>query len=289
MGSRGIILIGTGDAYRRWAVNCAITCKYHSPSLPITLITDELNFEFNEKFDVIKLVKKEDYFHNGKFSPGLIKLSLNQLTNYDETIYVDVDSIVCKPLESLFDYLPFYSHVASTTDKDSQGWSCQWASKEIVDRLYLSEKESYILPEINSSILVFDNSQMANSIFDKGLQIAKEIDHSILRLWGGTFPDELGFNISMALNDYKIESNRLIYTRVRKDKTVSGINATSDRPEWIAENFYTLTVFGDLGFNHSSLIKDNCRQGLYYQLGDKCGRLPYKLHGLMSKKHVKNK
>ena len=282
---QGIVLVAIGDNYRRFAVNLATSIRNHC-NLPIHLFADELHFDYSHLFDKICLIDKADYLHNGKFSPGLIKLQLNKLSLFDKSIYIDVDSIVLKDLTPLFDKVPFYSQVTSVITKKDTNWSCYWTSKESVDTYFLDGLKDYCLPEINSSILVFDKSDKSNKIFADGLDIALNCDYSKVNLWGGTFPDELGFNLSLAINKANLPLTDLIYTRIKGDKTKSGSNTTADSEKFIKDNYYTLTVYGSYHFNHPSIVMDNCRRGLYYRLG---GDVPYKLNQLMRKKHVNNK
>lgn len=283
--NKGIVLVAIGDNYRRFAVNLATSIRNHC-NLPIHLFADELHFEHCHLFDKICLIDKADYYINGKFSPALIKLQLNKLSLFEQSIYIDVDSVVLKDVTPLFDKLPFYSHVVKVVSEKDSYWNCQWASKENVDSYFLEGIKKYSLPEINSSLLVFDNSEVCNKIFADGLEIALNCDYSKVQLWGGTFPDELGFNLALAKNNVNLPITDLIYTRIKGDKTKSGANTTADSEQYIIDNHYILTVFGSYHFNHTTIVMDNCRRGLYYRLG---GNVPYKLNQLMRKKHVNNK
>jgi len=105
--SKGIILIATGSFnYGIMALNLAMSIKRQS-KIPICLLTnlkDEAceyinnvskldNLNVSNIFDIIKQIPNE-YIVNDKVNFSLLKISLDKLSPFDKTIYIDIDTCV---------------------------------------------------------------------------------------------------------------------------------------------------------------------------------------------------
>ena len=101
--SHGILTIAhTKNKYIRQAINLAISIRIHSPEIPIAIATNL------ESKDFQKFGKLFDHIIQWDFSetPGLIaKLSIYEMTPFQETLFIDADCLVLKPLETIFEYL----------------------------------------------------------------------------------------------------------------------------------------------------------------------------------------
>jgi hypothetical protein len=92
----GILLIALGNEYYgKLAYNLILSIRKNS-NIPITIYANgnALNY-LNENistFDIVELPK--EYYNNNKVSLCNIKTSLNVLSPYDKTLYLDVDSII---------------------------------------------------------------------------------------------------------------------------------------------------------------------------------------------------
>jgi len=199
---QGILLIAVGSGiYARWAVNQAISVKFHNPDLPITLATDAnvdsyLKPKERALFDVVTIVKPE-HLHDaaGKFAPGKLKLYMNEYSDYDETIYLDVDGMTIRPLAPLFELCAgndVASQVCSIVTETATSWRCQWMSLDEVRKRY-TLPEAYKLQEINASFFYFKRIEAADKFFKTAQSCYIE---GYKTFWGNSFPDELAFNVA---------------------------------------------------------------------------------------------
>ncbi len=197
---RGILLIALGGStYTGWAVNMAVSLRFHSPDLPICLVADEktrLSMREHEQklFTEIKEAKKEHYHNdNGEFAPGRMKLFMYDYRPFEQTIYLDIDGLVIKDITPLFKQLKgtvVKSQVNSITTETAETWPCQWMSLKDTRFVY-SLSAKFDLPEINSSFMYFEKGAK------KYFEMAQKCYISDYRtIWGNSFPDELAFNVA---------------------------------------------------------------------------------------------
>ena len=95
--ARGFVTFATGnDKYYILARNLLYSFKIHNPcGIPFAIICDREN-EFTEAFDDIVLMDSPSFSF-------LDKVRLPGLAPYDETIFIDADSLVCRNLSGLWD------------------------------------------------------------------------------------------------------------------------------------------------------------------------------------------
>jgi alpha-N-acetylglucosamine transferase len=95
---RGVVLVCVGkDSVGNEMRDLAMLLynnKYIS-KWPITIISD---IQINGHTQVIK-----DY--NGDWCGRIVKMSINTLSPYDETLFLDVDIIITKPIDDIWNYL----------------------------------------------------------------------------------------------------------------------------------------------------------------------------------------
>lgn len=198
-----IILALKKDSYYCGAFNLALSIKYHNPNIHITLLSDGGHIRqfqaFNYSvFDWIKEIDVNDYTDaSGLFCPAKAKLSLNKYSQYDNTLYIDADSIVLKDLQPLFDKLVslkgnFYSQYFGTGGLNDDIEYNVWANNKDIYSFF-GLKETDKLNTINSSWIFFTKD--ADKIFvnvQKNYSRNFGIDKLKVK-WGGTMPDELYF------------------------------------------------------------------------------------------------
>lgn len=196
MGKSGILLLAAGKgSYAGWAANMAASLRYWNPDIPIALAVHGQAGQLATEplYDYIIPIP-EEYCKgaDGMFAPGKMKLHMDLLTPFEQTLYLDVDGICLKPIGGLFELMQgrtVCSQVVSEHDTKADWWPCKWMPLESVKRVYpLNEG---IIQEINSSFIYFEKS--ATKFFETARQ--SYIDDYKTQ-WGNSFPDELAFNVA---------------------------------------------------------------------------------------------
>lgn len=226
-----IILSLKKPSYACSAFNLALSIKYFNPKIHITLISDGEHLRHYQgkhfaTFDWIKEIKKEDYQDQNGFQPGFAKLNLAKYSTYENTLYVDADSLCLQNIQPLFDKLKGQKFKSNVT-KDYT----QWTDAE-------SYKEFFGIDQgvsINSSWIYFENDQVFNRAFElykRNFPLEK-----VSPVWGNTYPDELFFN--GALNLFGINP------AIDFDVMFFGNNIDPRTLTQIEEQFYFFTLYGN--------------------------------------------
>lgn len=247
--SQGVVLISFGKrGYGFAAVNLAASIKYYSPNIPITLYADKLSIKqvAKERLDLIDSIKELDeseYLTDGVFDPAKIKTNLYKYCDYDYTLYLDVDAIVLKDINPIFDELKnangyYFTHIIGlhTIDKGRDFEQMQWAWADDVWKHY-KLKDKDVLPSTNSSFQFIKKGKESKELFK---QEAKNYQNKLplkkLRMtWGKTQPDELYLNIALAQKGITGKTDKeYIYLPYLSTKEVKEVR----------EKYYILSLFG---------------------------------------------
>lgn len=291
--TKGVVLISFGKrGYGFAAVNLAASIKAFNPKINITLFADKssisqvsLNrFEF---IDDVKELKEEDYKTNGKIDPAKIKTNLYKFCVYDYNLYLDVDAVVLKDIEPLFEELIkggsyYYSHIVGlhTIEKGRDFKEMQWAWADDIWKHYQLKKDA-VLPATNSSFQFIIKCKESKELFE---QVKSNYENPILlkdlrTKWGGTQPDELYLNIALA--------QKGITGKTEKEYMFFGAFPTLSISE-LTDKFYILSVYG--GRNFTALryreFYDNIMRKIANQL---MFAHTYKLVYILQDKHVNGK
>lgn len=116
MKKRGFVTVATGhEKYYVMARNLLSSYKFHNPNpLPFAIICDRTN-KYTSSFDDIVLLDNPTFSFRDK-------LRLVDLAPYDETIFIDADSLVCRCLDSLWDIVkgsPDFGIFGEVIDQDN--------------------------------------------------------------------------------------------------------------------------------------------------------------------------
>ena len=183
---------------------------------------------------------------------------------FDETIYFDVDGVILKDITQLFEQTTdFVSEVQGVYEMggEKEWQKMKWAKPDEVWN-HFGLKPTDKLPALNSSFTFIRKGLFAQSIFDLAHKLLMENEMPIEKQWlswgrrneiKNSQPDELYFNVALAMLGIAPKSIRPIYFRL-----------SNEHPEYpnletIRENHYGLGLFGQLQTNHR-----NNRQ--YYDL-----------------------
>ncbi|WP_119167304.1 putative nucleotide-diphospho-sugar transferase [Algihabitans albus] len=162
--SRGYIYVATGEGYVALAARSAQLAKAHNPEIEIDLYTDKA-CEFPQ-FDQVHLLA--DPWHRSKID-GMIA------TRFDQTVYIDADTLVLADISDIFDVLGRFD-MAMAHD---QGRNGDWA------QTLWREEIPHAFPQFNSGVVAFNKSDAVISFLTEWKTAVRETksrqDQNILR------------------------------------------------------------------------------------------------------------
>lgn len=196
--TKGVLLLAFGNQSYAFAVwNLVQSIRYFCKDINITLAVDDKVMKYIPPINVNNIIQLQPHqmLSNGRLEPGKVKTFLYELSPYDETLYIDADSILLKDINPLLESLSkrdgyYYTSVIDKGGRDSVLKYNAWA--EMADIwAYFQLKENDILPTIQSSYCWFRKCDEAKEFF-KTVQALFDIPYRLLKnKWGGTIPDEL--------------------------------------------------------------------------------------------------
>lgn len=95
--NRGVVYIGTGDRIVEEILHSATSLKAVHPDMRITVFSDR-NIDRPDLFESVQIIENPEYSYIDKILPLLD-------TPYEETLYLDSDTIVVSAVTALFDLL----------------------------------------------------------------------------------------------------------------------------------------------------------------------------------------
>jgi len=283
---KGVVILALKRSnYYQAAANLAASIKFYSPNIPITLISDGItNFLRKEHFEFftnVVVMDEADYTDKHGFSPALAKISVHKYTPYDETLYIDADSIVLQPLEPLFELCTgdFHSEVQGSGTKSDKINYQFWTTDEKLWEFF-NLKEDSVVYTLNSTWFYFNKK--SKKIFNKILKFYdKGFDLSDLKnKWGGTLPDELFF--------YGTLANLKVNPSLSKPVCFFGHEVVQKTLTQIQEDYFILTLYG--GRTLVRLIYKEFYDRLIHKIYSKFGQNSrFKSNTILSNKHANNK
>lgn len=288
---RGIVIIALKKkAYCYAAFNLALSIKHYNPNIHITLLSDNEHVNhFGESeysvFDNIKNIPDQDY-SDTQFEPALAKFNFYKNSPYEQTLYVDADSLCLKDIEPLMEQLSkskgyFYSNVHGSGGLKDEIQYTVWATNQQVWDFFKLKQDS-VLHNMNSSWIWVKRGKKADALFDKIMENYK-IGFglkNLLHRWGGTYPDELFFNGTCA--QLKINpsfSDGVMFFGDKMDNLpVSRLN----------DEYYFMTLFGKGTGTANIRVKfiDYYDRLVYKMTRAKGIGHKFKSHGILTGKHV---
>lgn len=207
----GVLLIAAGHPYYgQMAVNLAMTLKA-SGACNITLCWhgDALNHFDSERrnlFDSIKKIPDEYITDNGKFTPFKSKLFIDKLSDYDHTLYLDVDMAwfmkhnIAAVMRSMLN-IPFAVETRGSVVEIGSSESYLWA-----DLHELKQIASGKIHGIHSEFIWFDRSDVkVNELFNCARELYSD-SKKVSKEFAGEIPDELP--LALAMNRLGIEPHK---------------------------------------------------------------------------------
>jgi len=288
---KGVVIIALKKAaYSCGAFNLALSIKHFNPNINITLLSDgehRRHFGVTEYsvFNNIKELPLCEY-NDGSFQPGLAKLNFYQHSPYNRTLYIDADSLCLKDIGPLLDELSLsdkyiHSSVLGSGNKEDDIQYSVWATNKQIWE-YFDLKDDARLNNINSSWIYVRKCKEADEFFlklnenyKKGFGV-----ENLLHKWGGTYPDELFYNGTLA----QIQVNPYFEDKVM----FFGNNLDPRSTTQIQEDYYFLTLYGKgTGVTTVKQRYIEFYDRLMFSMCENRGHEhKFKAHGMLTGKHV---
>jgi hypothetical protein len=192
---KGILLIATGHPYYgNMAYNLALSIKSVEEIEVAVVFTVESLSHLNPSQTAVfdhKIELPEDY----RTGFG-VKLHLDQLTPFEKTLCLDVDMLwLGKKPSELFTELDgkgFTIITEGDSDKPNSKYYF-WADLKEIQDVY-GVKKVY---QTRSEVIYFD---AGTKVFETARELTPELQLKTIRMFGTFIPDELYFNIAMAIS-----------------------------------------------------------------------------------------
>ncbi|MEH7128583.1 hypothetical protein V7103_10300 [Neobacillus drentensis] len=191
--NRGFITIATGsEKYFLLARNLLYSYRQFSKNpLPFAIITDREN-EYTKEFDDVVAIKDSSYSY-------MDKLKLYKYIPYDETIFIDADSLAYQDLNKYWDYF-----------KDAGDFSCFGQVYDInsksgwftIDNLGEYKDKVSFIPNFNGGIYYLRKKPRCSSVFEKANYFVEHYTNYKFKSYGEP-ADEAVLALSMALHNCK--------------------------------------------------------------------------------------
>jgi len=195
---RGIITLAIGRKYNEQARYLAYSLIIHSPSLPRAVITDDCEY-FRELYDVLipadtfaKFLRDGNNTGEG-VNPFEMKVNIHKVSPFEETIFLDADTLVYNDLNFMFDYFSNQSIVYAGTRITSG----EWYVKD-VNELLSKFKLDYI-GAFNSGVFLFKKDTIGVQCMDYAAYLYNNysgVDIPFFR--GNMLPDEPFLSIAFS-------------------------------------------------------------------------------------------
>ena len=284
-----VILALKKSAYYQAAFNLALSIKHYNNNINITLISDggHINHYRPENygaFDWIKEIAPEHYNDQYGFSPALAKINIFKYSTYDNTLYIDADSLCLQDLQPLMDKLisldgNFYSNVLGEGGINDDILYQAWATNEKLWEYFKLDKEQKIFT-FNTTWFYFNKDSkplLENVLYNYHKGFNRD---DLKNKWGGTLPDELFFYGTMAQKKInpKVDFSVCFFGDTISNKTLTELQT---------EN-YLFTLFG--GRTTIRLVYKEWYDRLCNVYCRAKGLMHYfKAHGILQGKHVHQK
>lgn len=186
---KGIITIAVGKKYINYAKYLAYSCMIHSSNTLRGVITDFPD-ELSPYYDFVIPFPEN-------LNPFSIKTQLYKFTPFKKTLYIDTDSLLFSNIDFIWELTKNNSIAYNGIQKTTGTWYFDIQET-------MSKYELTWIPEFNSGLFLFDDSEKTKTVFDYAHNLLinnPEKDISFFRK--NMLPDEPF--LSIAFSKYGIE------------------------------------------------------------------------------------
>lgn len=185
---RGIITIGTGaQKYIDMAVNLAMSCRLHSPGIPLALITDSKEPYLSSFFDII-IPANPDY------PKGIAhKIYVQDYSPFEETLFIDGDCMLVRDIAGMFDWF-------SNSNVSAFGLVKNKGTFFGLDFNILKERTGIEwIGAINGGTYYFKKNEKAKQVFESAKKLLSQYEEIGFGKLRGGYNEEGLMAVSMAM------------------------------------------------------------------------------------------
>jgi len=237
---KGILTIAVGEPlYGRMATALAVSIKQNSRT-PIGIIYSKSAFKKLEDYLAVfdhHILIEDNVTPNKQVME--LKVSLDLMTPYHETLFLDADTIInpSHSVDEMFlqssDFTMFNIGISPLSGEPSSKYRA-WAKYEDIAKFFNLPLDTKI-PQVNSSVILWLNNDKAKAVFCEARKVLKSGFKA--ETWREQFPDELAFNIACAITGVlpHKKSWRPIYLHILNDWRSK---------EYIIDKYIGLSIIG---------------------------------------------
>ena len=185
---RGILTLAYGDrAYVQMAKSLAVSLKLHNPTIPRVVVTESSDPALRRLYDLVIPV-------NSSFGRGVAqKLHLNRYSPFTETLFIDADSLVVKPIEWLWDLFSDVAFGVVGRQITEGNWFMD------VPRT-LKQFGLKSIPQFNGGLYYFTNDARSTAVFETSGSILRDYEGLGLHPFRGGVNDEPIVALALAIH-----------------------------------------------------------------------------------------
>ncbi|MBQ7500446.1 MAG: hypothetical protein IJT91_06095 [Clostridia bacterium] len=206
--SRGYITIAVGNEYYYYlAKNLALSYAYNRDDedyFPLGVITDEAGSRYLSDYYDDMIIAGSDLSAKDKQKGFNLKLRIYDHTPYDETIFIDSDSLIFKNPDFLFDWFELNNSEVSVIGRRIPASSeysrrtCFFSEQAIKDYKLLE------YPSFNGGVYYFKKSDRAKECLDFAKEIMEHhYDECGMIRFNGKKGDEPAYALAMAVYEMR--------------------------------------------------------------------------------------
>lgn len=206
---RGICLLAIGHPYyAHMAFNLAVAIKHHM-DIPIAILQKDDSLAMlpeNTKGIFKHKIEVPDQATYGKhgYDPYMVKLSLPELSPFEETLFLDVD-MTLSPTKDLSDWveeLAIHDFAIANRGRikiGEQGIRSNWCDLEEIKSAYGVDE----LYDLQSEVIWFKKCDRVTRLFERARKVYSENKFSV-KPFGKGKPDEVYLMVAMELEKVKV-------------------------------------------------------------------------------------
>jgi hypothetical protein len=158
--SRGLVYITYGKESLETAKFSLCSFKKHNPNIPATIFTNVM--EQAKEFDNIYEYSADEltdikYYFEDIYKLRSMKVRFLKFSPYDQTLYLDCDTVIRSNLDEIFSLLDKYDFITTLNAE----WN--WENKTKISLLNLTSRDIHA---INCGVLAYNNNYRMYQLFD---------------------------------------------------------------------------------------------------------------------------
>lgn len=186
-GDRGVLTLATGPPrYLDMAVGLAQSLRRHEPHVPLAVATDSDDRRLAALYDhVVRIERGAPAGLHGK-------LQLDRLSPFEQTLFIDGDCLVVRPLDEVFELFSGeeFGVIGHLVHRG------EWFM-DIADALRRIERPA--LPKFNGGVYWFTRAPRAEEVFATARRISDRYEQYGLRPFRGGIAEEPVYALALAL------------------------------------------------------------------------------------------